>query len=190
MSQLIGDAQPQNIIAADDRRLMRTRDRRVLQTEARDLLWTRSRILNDQGWLEAVWYEWPTPGGGGGPAGVSFAYTLTPTVGGTIYSRPRITITIPNAGTDYGITRIRILNTTANPDQEFVVSRAFVPGDVLVIDSDTFICQVNGVPADFSGQFITLDPRLGSTNSIVIYALATDAPSLTPLLEWTSRFAA
>ena len=91
---------------------------------------------------------------------------------------------------DEGIGKIRILNTTASPDQEFIVTRVFVPGDVLVIDSDTFLCQVNGVPADFSGQFVTLDPRLGTTNSIVIYAVATDAPSLTPVLDWTSRYAA
>ena len=188
MSQLIGGAHPDDIL--EDRRLLSPRWQRVPATSRTDLRWTRTRLGSESAWLEAVWYEWPTLGGGGGPAGVSFSYTLTPTVGGTIYSRPRLTITIPNAGIDYGISKIRILNTTASPDQEFIVTRVFVPGDVLVIDSDTFLCQVNGVPADFSGQFVTLDPRLGTTNSIVIYAVATDAPSLTPVLDWTSRYAA
>lgn len=119
----------------------------------------------------------------------TYAYTLTPTVGGTIYSRPAFTITLPS-DIDYGISEIRIANTSVSPSVQITITRTFAPGDVLIVNSDTYAVTVNGVAVDFEGGFPLLDPRAGTTNSIVIYAVAQTAPTLSPIIDWVPRFAA
>ena len=117
---------------------------------------------------------------------VPFVYSLTPTIGGTAPSRPVYTLTLP--ATDYSIQQVYIINSSADPDQQIMIRRTFRPGDVIVINCDTFAVTVNGEAADFDGVFPLLDPRLGTTNTIDFYAIAADTPILTPQIDWTKRW--
>ena len=183
MSQLVGNG-GLSVLSENDRRHVPLRWRAAPRYAPTDHLWPRARILGS-GWLESTWYEWPVLFSGTGQA-VPFVYTLTPTVGGTAPSRPVYTLTLP--ATDYTIQQIYIVNSSQNPDQQITITRTFLPGDVIVIDCDSFSVTVNGAAADFDGQFPLLDPRLGTTNTISFYAVAADTPTLTPRIDWTSRY--
>lgn len=126
---------------------------------------------------------------------VSWNYTLTPTVGGNIYSRPKFTITL-GAVNDYGVTQIQIVNTSvldANGNYPYTITvpYAYLPGDVLTIDSDpgtVRLARLGTAQIDFSGQFPLLDPRAGTTNTVIIYVLAKNAPTLAPVMTWPPRW--
>lgn len=153
-----------------------------------DLRYSGSRMDGAQGMLAPAWWAQPEVNYGWGSSSLRFAYTLTPTIGGDIYSRPVFMLTVPNAGTNYNISQIRLVNTTVTPNQEIDITFAFQPGDVLTIDCSAYTVKVNGIPVDFAGQFPVLDPRAGATNNFVLYALATDQPTVTPEIDWTSRW--
>lgn len=120
-------------------------------------------------------------------SGSHYKKTLTPTVGGSIYSWPIITITIPGGG-PYGLSSIWVVNASASPNQQITITRTFAASDVIVIDCAGQSVTVNGVEVDFSGQFLSLDPRIDTTNSIEIHGTASSTPTLNVSLDWTKRF--
>lgn len=121
-----------------------------------------------------------------------FSYTMAPTIGGNVPTRPIFRVTLPS-DVDYGVSQIQIVNTSLNPDQSMTVPFTYGPGYILEIDSDRFTVKVNGVQVTGTiyGSYPLLDPRVGATNNIVIYITALSQPaSITPEIDWTSRWAA
>lgn len=142
------------------------------------------RLFQQKDWgLRRRWFLPANPGA------QAWLYALMPTVGGTAPSRPVFIITYP-LGPDYGLTQLRIVNASLSPSPQITVIRTFSPGDVLIIDCDELSVEVNSTPVDFFGAFPLLDPRVGATNAINLYAWAASAPTLTPEIDWTPRFAA
>lgn len=115
---------------------------------------------------------------------------MQPAVGGTIYARPVITITFPAAGgSPFGTTELWVSNESLSPSPTIHVAASFAASDVLVIDCAAMTVKLNGVEVDFSGQFITLDPRVGAANDILLQTTSTSLPTLTFALAWRNRFA-
>lgn len=123
--------------------------------------------------------------------GGEYVLELAPTVGGNIYARPLITITFPAAGgSPFGVTSLWVKNNSFSPAPALYVDRTYAASNILTIDCSTFAVEVNGSPVDFAGQFITLDPREGTTNDIEVHVLASSTPTLTAKLDWTPRWSA
>jgi len=188
LSGLTGGVDAQTLIAAPDERAQPQWWRLAPDDYDRgeDGLWPRSRFGGAGGYIESTWYQQPELASGWGVSGLPFLYTLTPTVGGTAPSRPVYTLTLP--ATDYTIQQVYVVNATVAPTKRLTITRAFLPGDVISIDCDSYEVTVNGAAVDFSGTFPLLDPRAGSTNAINFYALAADTPTLTPAIAWTPRY--
>lgn len=109
--------------------------------------------------------------------------TLTP--GGSIYSWPLVTITVP-AGGPYGTTSIWVTNITTG--QTITIARTWAANDILLIDCAAKTVTVNGVRVDYAGTFPYLDPRQGATNAFEINSTSTSQPTLNTTVAWTSRF--
>lgn len=76
---------------------------------------------------------------------------------GTIYARPVITV-IFEAATS--VTAFTFTNVTNG--KSMLITRSFIVGDILVIDTEESTVTVNGVEVDYDGLFPTLD--YGSNN--------------------------
>lgn len=120
-------------------------------------------------------------------SGTTYHHLHQPAIGGNLYSRPTITITVVAAN---GMTQLRIENQTLSPVPALIIDRVFANSDVIVIDSATYSVTVNGVATDYEGQFPLLDPRISATNDIDIQATATSAPNLNMGIAWRDRYGA
>lgn len=122
-------------------------------------------------------------------SGTHYSKLMQPTVGGNMYSRPVINITVPGGG-PYGMTQIYIENEALTPTPRLTITRAFLAGDFIEIDAETLSVLVNAVQTDYAGQFILLDPRVSAVNDLRVHAIATSTPTLNVQLLWRPRFAA
>lgn len=76
---------------------------------------------------------------------------------GTIYARPVITVIFESATS---VTEFTFTNVTNG--KSMLITRSFVAGDILVIDSEESAVTVNGLDVDYDGLFPTLE--YGSNN--------------------------
>lgn len=120
-------------------------------------------------------------------AGSLYKKAIAVTVGGNIYSRPTLTITVPSGG-PYGMTRIAVINATVSPTEALTVLRTWAADEVLVINCDTFSVTVDGVEVNYAGNFPVFDRRAGTTNSIEVHATASSTPTLNCSFVHTPRW--
>lgn len=120
-------------------------------------------------------------------SGSEYRKILTIEPGGTAFSYLRFLITIPS-GSSFGISSIKIVNTTVEGDPQIVVQETYLADDQLLIAGEELVVSINDVPTDFEGQFIPADRRAGSTNTIEIWATATSTPTLNVAVTWRPRW--
>lgn len=112
---------------------------------------------------------------------------LAPAPGGSAFTYPVITITMP-AGGPYGTTSIWVINSTVTPNEQITVNATFAANDVLVIDCDSMTVTLNGVAHDYFGKFPRLDRQAGATNNLEIHTTSTSLPTLNTTTTWRPRY--
>lgn len=122
-------------------------------------------------------------------SGDHYVKSLTPTVGGTIYTRPIIEIVIPGVGgAPFGTTQIWVVNSTVFPPQQILIEAVFTSASIILIDTQQELVTIDDVPVDFSGVFPIMDPRAGATNTIEIHSTSTSTPTFGVSIDWTKRY--
>lgn len=87
----------------------------------------------------------------------NLAYPITVENLGTIYARPVVTVIFEAASSVTSFTFRNLSN-----GKSMLITRSFIAGDILVIDTEESSVTVNGVEVDYDGLFPTLD--YGSNN--------------------------
>lgn len=118
-------------------------------------------------------------------SGTSYHKDIVVTPTGSAPARPRFTLTIPST---YGISIITLTNLTTGTT--ITIKRAFLQGDIVSIDTDTYAVYCNLAPIDFAGALnMLIDPQVQLTNTIRISCIATALPTINCTILWTPRFA-
>lgn len=87
--------------------------------------------------------------------GANATETFAPAIGGNVTAYPLITVTLVS-GTGLTSKYIQIKNPTTG--KYIQVTRTWVAGDILIIDTDLKTVKVNGTAVDFTGVFPTWEP--------------------------------
>lgn len=121
-------------------------------------------------------------------------YILAATVvsGGTVFSRPTITVTNTGSVT---MTNLSLINLTDNVLLSFTPALSLVANDVLTVVCDPFAANNNGYTIykngvlttlyDFSGTFPSLDV---GTSSWQVQCFGASAPTASVNFAWTNRY--
>lgn len=117
---------------------------------------------------------------GGGDYRVSLS---TPTLSGNLHTWPRIQLRFL-AGVN--ITRFRIRNIQT--EEDINSWRSFALNDVIVVDGELMSVTQQGFEIDYTGKFVSFDPRYGANNEIQITVRAASTPTVEVRFDFRDRY--